>query len=413
VNSFPWPVHGIVAGAIYRSALDQTMEIKVVSGDSDVRKLCAEILPEIDQDRQWLLSTASLEALGGPADLYIWDYQPNVALPKRLRWTYSNVVVLAHRREMAEVQKLLGFEPNVVLKPVARATLSALVGFAVSNQGAVSLRDDRDRLFQCLIEANLKLQEYDHDRTNFLTHIIHDFRAPLTALSGYSGLLLNDPVGSLNENQREIVRRMQYSTKRLLRMASSMLQLGMDRRVKRRLDLQRGDLQRSLDQAFNEISPLAEDKKLKITSALAPCDGGLYFDPVQISQVLMNILDNACKVTPRNGVIEIRGYPFFWERRREDPLPATLPKERRICDSKEPNSYRLDIRDTGPGIAQDHLESIFEEYTSYSGARDRSAGGLGLAICKMIIDTHGGRVWAENSESGPVFSFVVPKHRVG
>jgi signal transduction histidine kinase len=388
------------------------MEIKVVSRDSDIRKLCAEILPEIDQGRQWLLSTASLEAAGASADLYIWDFQPNVSIPERLRWTYSNVVVLAHRREMAEVRKVLGFEPNVVLKPVTRATLCALVGFAVSNQAAVSLRDDRDQLFQCLIEANLKLQEYDHDRTAFLTRVVHDFRAPLTALSGYCGLLLADPLESLNENQREIIRRMHYSTKRLSRMASSMLQLSMDHQIRRRLDLQRGDLQRSLDQALREIAPFSQDKRITITTALAPCDEGLYFDAAQIDQVLMNILDNACKFTPRNGLIEIRGYPLFWERRRGATSVTTLPKERRISDTKEPNSYRLDICDSGPAIAKEHLESIFEEYTSYSGARDRSAGGLGLAICRMIIDTHGGRVWAENSDRGPMFSFLVPKRRV-
>jgi signal transduction histidine kinase len=394
------------------AALEQKLEVKVVSADSNIRRLCAEVLPEIDQEQQWLLSTASLEALGNPADLYIWDFQPNVTLPARLNWNYSNVVVLAHRGDVTEVQKLLGFEPNVVLKPVTRATLSALVGLAVSNGTAASLRDDRDSILQCLLEANLKLQEYDHDRTNFLTRVVHDFRAPLTALSGYCGLLLDGPLGALSENHREIVRRMQYSTKRLLRLASSMLQLGMDRQIRRRLDLQRGDIQKTLEQALNEIGPLAEDKRITIISVLAPGDGNTYFDPLQIGQVLMNILDNACKFTPRNGSIEIRGYPTFWERRSGLPSPHALPKERRLREAKDSNSYRVDIRDTGPAIAKEHLESIFEEYTSFSEARDRSAGGLGLAICKMIIDMHGGRVWAENSDKGPVFSLVVPKRRI-
>ena len=93
---------------------------------------------------------------------------------------------------------------------------------------------------QCLIEANVKLQEYDHERTNFLTRVVHDFRAPLTALNGYCGLLLGDPLGSLNEKQQEVIRRMQYSVRRLSRMASGMLQLTVERETQSRPGFKKG-----------------------------------------------------------------------------------------------------------------------------------------------------------------------------
>jgi signal transduction histidine kinase len=240
------------------------MRIKVVSKDSGLSQLCREILAEVIQDQSCTFSAASLEDLNDSADLYILDFQPNVSLPKQIRWSYSNLVVLAHRREMAEVQKVFGFEPQIVLKPITRATLSALVGLAVSNNVAGSLRDDRDHIFQGLIEANVKLQEYDHERTNFLTRVVHDFRAPLTALNGYCGLLLGDPLGSLNEKQQEVMRRMQYSVRRLSRMASGMLQLTVEREIEKGPDLQRADLQRSLDQALQEIGYLAKDKHLTV-----------------------------------------------------------------------------------------------------------------------------------------------------
>jgi two-component system, OmpR family, sensor histidine kinase VicK len=82
-------------------------------------------------------------------------------------------------------------------------------------------------------------------------------------------------------------------------------------------------------------------------------------------------------------------------------------------DGAEPNSYRVDIRDSGTPISPQYLESIFEEYTSYSAGGDRSGGGLGLAICRTIIDQHRGRVWAENTDKGPVFSVVLPFRRLG
>jgi K+-sensing histidine kinase KdpD len=82
--------------------------------------------------------------------------------------------------------------------------------------------------------------------------------------------------------------------------------------------------------------------------------------------------------------------------------------DRRASALHEPNSYRVDICDAGAPIPEDRLGRIFEEYTSYAGGRDRSGGGLGLAICRMIIAQHDGRIWAENTDSGPMFSFVLP-----
>jgi len=389
------------------------MQIKLVSDDSDLCKLCAEIVTEIARDRPCSFSTASIESLReNPGDLNILDFELKAPLSEGIDWNCSNLIVLAHRRDLAEVKKLIGFEANVVLKPATRSTLSAFLCFAISNHTASSVRDDRDQIFQCLIEANLKLQEYDQSRTNFLTRVVHDFRAPLTALSGYCGLLLGEPLGPLNDNQREVIRRMQYSAKRLVRMSSAMLQLSVSRQLKKHPNLQEGDLVERFDQALHEIGPFADDKRIAIKSTLAPCDRGLYFESEQIDQVLINILDNACKFTPRNGLIEIHGYPFFWERRGRKAVSA-LPRERRVHDIRDPNSYRVDICNSGSALAREHLESIFEEYTSYSGGSDRSGGGLGLAICKMIIAQHSGHVWAENTDAGPMFSFVLPIRRSG
>lgn len=390
------------------------MELKVVSSENELVELCSAILAEVVTPEQpWSLATVADSSLDGAglADLYVWDFPSRVPLPPHITWTYSNLIVVAHRRDLQQVQKCFGFEPNIVLKPVNRVALSALIGLAVSSRAAVSLRDDRDRLFQCLIEANRKLQEYDRDRTNFLMRVVHDLRTPLTVLNGYCGLLLCDPLGSLNENQQEVIRRMQHSAKRLSRMVSSMLELGMDRALRKGPNLQKADFISSLGQALQEVSYLAKEKDIRIESNLEPCEEGLYFDPAQLVQVFANILDNACKFTPRNGSIEIRGAGCFWDRRVHSPSAAPFPKERRSSDLKTPNSYRVDIIDSGSPIPSEHLEMIFEEYTSYSGGRDRSGGGLGLTICRTILDQHRGRIWAENTATGPMFSFVLPIHK--
>jgi signal transduction histidine kinase len=133
----------------------------------------------------------------------------------------------------------------------------------------------------------------------------------------------------------------------------------------------------------------------------------LYFEPDQIEQLLINLLDNACKFTPKGGAIEIRGYPFFQER-RDERLIAPFSHERRNQVSREPNSFRLDLRNSGSQIPEEHLGMIFEEYTSFAGKLDRSGGGLGLAICRLIVSQHNGWIWAQNTETGPMFSFTLP-----
>jgi len=390
------------------------MYVKLVSDDRELYKLCRESLAEIP-GHNWNISAVASQEDDDGSDLWLWDYHPSMALPKYSTHSRpSKHLFLVHRKDLAGFRSRASADAHILLKPVTRATLAAFLGLAVSAHDdrtsiANSLRADRDEILQCFIQTNLKLQEYDQDRTTFLARAVHDFRAPLTAISGYCGLLLGEPLGPLTESQREVLRRMQHSTKRLSRMAAAMFQLSVGRHVKRRLDLQRGDIRECLEQALHEITPFADDKAIAITTDLGPCDHPLYFEAGQIEQVLINILDNACKFAPRAGTIELRGYPYFWER-RATRSSLSLAAERRRHNVPEPNTYRIDILDSGNAIPAEHIDHIFEEYTSYAG-RDRSGGGLGLAISRMIITQHDGRVWAENTELGPMFSIVLPVRR--
>jgi signal transduction histidine kinase len=275
------------------------------------------------------------------------------------------------------------------------------------------MRTDRDKMLECVIDANLKLQTYDQERTNFLARAMHDFRAPLSAMDGYCSLLLTEQLGPITENQRQAFQRVRQSVKRLSRMATGMFQLSIGGKVEAKLRLQKGDSQTCLDQALHELKPLVDQKRLKISVDLQPPAAPLYFEQEQIAQVFVNLLENACRFTPKSGFVEITGYPFAWERRRSAMICPADAADRRIADSGAPNSYRIDIRDNGPGVCPEHLDKIFEEYTSYGGGDDRSGGGLGLAICKSIVCAHQGYIWANNCTGGAVFSFVLPSYSTG
>jgi signal transduction histidine kinase len=386
------------------------MEIRLVSGDSELFALCREVLSEIP-GRASTLSTAPPENVRPGADLYIWDFDPEFPIPDQILQSGSTHLFLIDRKDLSDFPvNMVHAGPMILLKPLTRATLSSFLGLALSSRATNSLQASRDEIFQSLIQTNLKLQEYEQDRTNFLARATHDFRAPLTALSGYCGLLLGGAIDPASGRQTEVLKRMQQSLSRLSRLAEAMFRLSIGQAVKCRPNLQPGDIRVCAEQALHEIAPFADEKQITVSNNLEPADRELSFEAGQIEQVLINILDNACRFTPRFGRIGIDGYPYFWERRTGSPaVPQKLERRRRTgCNF---NSYRVDIVNSGTPIPDQWAERIFEEHTSYGGGSDRSSGGLGLAICRFIVHQHDGMIWAENSTNGPVFSFVLPALR--
>jgi signal transduction histidine kinase len=337
------------------------------------------------------------------ADLYIWDFEPGLDIPPTNLGGREKHLVLLERKmlpALAEDERLSS--ACILLKPVNVSMLQAFVKLAEAEwrqaeqtEQVDTLLADRDALLQYVLQANLRLQEYDQDRTNFLARALHDFRAPLTALYGYCGLLVEGQLGAVNPRQRDLLQRMRSSTRRLSRLASGMFELSVEGRVSKKLRLEEGDIDESVQQALHELAPFIDEKQLAISAQLSPVPEPFYFEPEQMQQLLVNLIENACKFTPKQGFIDICGYPI------------TLDDEF-SNDPAEAMAYRVDIRDSGPGLAPDQLTEIFEEYTSYSDSFGRSGGGLGLAICKMIVKSHGGKIWAEACESGGLFSFVLP-----
>ena len=391
--------------------------VVLFSRDTALARSCREVLAEIF-GTDWRLVTGAPGQRFSEDDLCIWDLDPGeIRLPQSLdRAKLKKHFFLLHKKSLAAFQALAGTSGlNVLLKPVTRATLRAFLGEAgrerdlrAEPERAGALRAERDDILQFLIHANLKLQEYDQDRTNFLARSVHDFRAPLTAITGYCGMLLAEELGPLAADQREILERMQRSAVRLSRISEAMFQLSIAQNVDQKPNIEKADIRDCVDQALHELAPNLENKRISVTVEIEPPADGLLFEKTQMEQTLINLLENACKFTPRAGNIDIRGYPFFWNRRVARAAPLDPSRDRRVSQVNAPNAFRIDIHDSGPGIPMAHADKIFEEYTSYSGGQDRSGGGLGLAICRMILHQHQGRIWAESSPAGAKFSFVLP-----
>jgi signal transduction histidine kinase len=389
------------------------MKVEIVSEGSFLPALCREIAREFPI--KWTIEQRADSSQSADMGLCLWDYGAGLIVPENARWGSTCFVFVA----LDDLESFRAAHPYaetaIFLKPPTRAVVRALMVQAVATGAATELsqsddsliRSDRDNVLQCLMEANLKLQQHDLERTNFLARALHDFHAPLSALGGYCGLLADEQIGLLNERQKLVIDRMHHSVRRLSRMSRAMFQLSVSRRVSLKLSLHQGNIQDCTDQALYEVHQLAAEKKLQLDVDLELPYVPLLIDSGQIEQVMVNLLENACKFSPRSGSIVVRGYSCFFDRRATNVF-SLVTHDRRITNTGIPNVYRVDIKDSGPGFAPEHVKSIFEEYVSYSGVQNRSRGGLGLAICSMILKEHQGCIWAVNGRSGAVFSFVLP-----
>jgi len=393
------------------------MDVALISYDESLARLCREALAALPA-RHWNLLAASPGEPVPAADLYIWDSGTRAPSPDLLeRHRAQSHMFVISRAEAAEILEASPLSAvTLILKPVQVETLKTFLEQTASLHDSLcakadaggSLRQDRDALLDCLLATSLRLQQHDQDRMNFLARAVHDFRTPLTAVNGYCGLLLSEQLGPLSPTQQKVLQRTLHSVRRLSRLATALFQWSAGMRVGLRSQIREADIQECCCQAVHEVKPFADEKSISIELALQAPAQALYFDPAQIEQLLVNLLENSCKFTLRGGYIRIRGYPAFWDRRSAAVSQDGVWTERRYTNSRRPNAYRMEVTDNGMGVNPEHLRTIFQEYTSYGGGRDRSGSGLGLAICKRILDEHGGQIFADSGGQGVTFTFLLP-----
>ena len=380
------------------------MRAVIVSSDLAVANSCRKLLSEFPNVKQINVVNPGGEV--PPSELYIWDLTPGLSIPdiSESKGNRLDLVVVA-RKDSGNLLEALPKHPvAVLLKPLQQDVLKAYLAKALSQFGdpTEKLKSDRDSLLDFVLHANLKIQEFDQDRNNFIARAMHDFRAPLTALHGYCGLLLDRQVGQLSPDQLDLLRRMQRSIKRISNLTRSMLELSLRRTTERQPNFAVGNIEACIHQALHEICPMAESKGIVLTAEIAPPPQPLKFDADNIEQVLTNLLENAVKFTRRNGAIQVRAMPVVWN---ENDHEASLIQQN---GAGSPNAYHIAVQDTGPGIPAHLRAHVFEEFTSYSNGSDRSGGGLGLAICKMLTEAHHGRIWAESDSDGCTLSVLLP-----
>jgi signal transduction histidine kinase len=227
-----------------------------------------------------------------------------------------------------------------------------------------------------------RLGEIDRLKDEFFTGISHDLRTPLAAIRWSADLLHTGALGSLTAKQMRLAETIQSSSRRLLTLVGQIVELGRLRAGRLQLDLRPTDIRRVIDEALDEVRPLAELGALHLEVDAPESLPRVAADGERVQQIVTNLLANAVRFTPTGGRVA-------------------------VSVSTESGEVFVRVTDTGVGIPADLVAKIFDPYEQ--AHRGRGGSGVGLTVVRGLVEAHGGRVWVESEEGkGSAFTFTLP-----
>jgi signal transduction histidine kinase len=277
-------------------------------------------------------------------------------------------------------------------------------GAQSSKHTVQELLQEREITYRNLLAAYLRLQEVNRQKTVFLASAAHELKTPLAVIKGYYDLLLSGSLGKLTDKQRDILQESKESCERLVRLVSMFLNYSALESGKLVLHLRENDLRDCLGELVTRWHEAFIRKQVRLDSAFNSDLPIFKFDYQKVQQTVANLLDNALKHTPGGGQVTLRAELHFWERRSAEEIQSM---ERRRERKQFPNCVKISVSDTGPGIASEHHQEIFEDFVRVD--RTSSGMGLGLAIAKRLVQAHRGKLWVDSEpRRGCTFTFLLP-----
>ena len=224
---------------------------------------------------------------------------------------------------------------------------------------------------ECTLQIMNDITERKRLENEFISLVSHELRTPMTSTIGALDLLNSGQLGTLSDRGQQILKVAIRNIERLIRLVNDILDLERIKSGKITIEPVDCDLVPLLIQATETMQAMAE--KAQVQVLLEPSPISLKLDPDRMLQTLTNLLSNGIKFTEPGGTVKLK---------------ASVNGDR--C--------QITVQDTGRGIPEDKLESIFERFHQVDASDSRSKGGtgLGLAICRHIVERHNGKIWVES-----------------
>jgi two-component system sensor histidine kinase TorS len=258
-----------------------------------------------------------------------------------------------------------------------------------------------------LPQAYSELQQRYQRTTNALGSAAHDLKTPLAILNGYVELLQSEKLGPLNARQREVLGDMQSSGKRLQTFIQDFLTFSALETGGLKMQFETGNINTCLSDVCRLWSTRFQQKGLALYFLANDKLPVFPFDSPKLERVISNLLENSFKFVPQGGTVWLHAEPYMWER-RSAAVPAA-GNERRRLDTTQPNSVKVSVSDTGPGIPAEFHQEVFDDFFRLPGNESQEGMGLGLAIVRRLVHGMGGKVWVESDPgAGCKFSFLIP-----
>ncbi len=248
----------------------------------------------------------------------------------------------------------------------------------------VSIAIDKSLTYEELKTLNEKLRSLDKLKTEFLSLASHQLRSPLTAIKGYTSMLLEGSFGQVTPDQKEAIDRVFQSSSHLAKVVEDLLNVSKIEQGGLKYEMAPFDFEKISHDLATDLSVTAEKKGLKLNFV---SDGKTHMvngDMEKIRQVILNIIDNAIKYTEKGSITVA------------------------INRDEERNMEALSVTDTGMGISADEKEVLFQKFSRGEGGKTNTSGsGLGLYLAKQISEAHGGHISIDSPGVGKGSTFTI------
>jgi PAS domain S-box-containing protein len=378
-----------------------------------------------DYERSWL--TPFFEAIGGTYEVSELDRESMrrfkialdsagdfvMILDKNFNITYANASLRAHTgftlleeqtaektwwskvapATLATIKSDLLSSPNNQNQFVYEFQANTVTGDEFPVQIQATTVRDKDGGFQfiLIIGRDVTLErKADQQKNEFISIASHELRTPMTVIKGYSDILLKGRFGPINDDQRRYLTKISDNTQSLISLVGDILSISKLEAGKMSFNPSPQSVNSLLEQSRDKFKELYEQKNVTLMHDLTgSVDLMVQADPDRFDQIMNNLLSNSLKFTNAGGVVKITSSIY----------------------NRDSSLVIISVQDSGIGIPQDKMGVLFRKFSQVDNVLQRQAGGtgLGLALCKEIVEGMHGQIWAVSQEGkGTNMLFTLP-----